>query len=586
MSSDNTTSGDDKTKCPTTSPGSDPVQFLCTQLFRKELIKPPSTYVQGSDVLVHLQKVEEFIKFTGITSEEEKVYILLESLHEDLQKEMRMTRDFQDNKDNFSFVSHLMTRLYHSKTATITPFVRLLKLTQKTDQSVEEFAREIRIRAFDCIYNCSPDDREDLMLECFVNGLKNDIFKIALRHIKPNSLDEAVKLIKKEEKSVGRSRSDTVEVLDCTGKGCQAQINDLKKEIVMLKREVLNLRNEREFGRYQPRQYSRVAIQQGERRPSQLGRRFLPQRINGPSNRPRGVCYNCKRPGHFASTCRLPRKCFSCGQSGHISKFCKQINQLVSDDIDSNVSSNGNESGQNDICPRNDRLKYDEDFPVLSVSNRFRDLGDEGQFIRGENDEQICLAECDMLIPKKRKEKCERIRQGQSKSADEQTISLIDKQVAFIEGKGPKPLQYGPEYKQRFLNKPIVKCRVNGDQMNTLMDSGATCNLITKEVFDGLREKDNCQLLRTHSRISCANNSCMKCYGEVGLHFSLAGKTTLLKFFVVDELNNSQVILGLRTMKRLGIKFDFERDCLIMNNIVVPFESNVIPSTTVHHPGN
>ncbi|MEL7307075.1 MAG: hypothetical protein AAGK05_03845, partial [Pseudomonadota bacterium] len=70
------------------------------------------------------------------------------------------------------------------------------------------------------------------------------------------------------------------------------------------------------------------------------------------------------------------------------------------------------------------------------------------------------------------------------------------------------------------------------------------------------------------------------------LHFSLAGKTVFVKFFVVDGLKNSRVIIGLRTMKRLGVQFDLQRDCLIINNIVVPFESRVVPATTVLHAGN
>ena len=168
-----TTSGDDDSKPKCESKETDSLQFLCTQLFRKELIKPPSCYVQGNDVNVHLRRIEDYIKFTGITSDEDKVYVLLESLHDDLQKEVRMARDFQN--DNFSYVCELITQLYHKKTSPVTPLLRLLQLTQKKDQTVEDFAREIRIRAFDCIYNCSTNEREELILECFVNGLKNDI---------------------------------------------------------------------------------------------------------------------------------------------------------------------------------------------------------------------------------------------------------------------------------------------------------------------------------------------------------------------------------------------------------------------------
>jgi len=284
--------------------------------------------------------------------------------------------------------------------------------------------------------------------------------------------------------------------------------------------------------------YARVTTQDGVRNVPQLRRSLPQQNFN---RTPRGACYNCKRTGHYASACRMPRQCYNCGQKGHISKFCKQINQLINSEIDSNESSAG--------------MRYDEEFPVLSVSNKFKDLTDEND-IHGTIEEEVCLTDFEVR-PKKQKAMWKRTQQKKSKSQYEQESTFIEKQVAFIEGRGPRPEQCSSAKKQNFLNKPVVKCRINGDQRNTLMDTGATCNIIAKELFDELKQKDNCKLLETRNRISCANNSSMNCHGEVGLHFSLAGRTILVKFFVVDGLKNSQVIVGLRTMKRLGIKFDF-----------------------------
>jgi len=40
-----------------------------------------------------------------------------------------------------------------------------------------------------------------------------------------------------------------------------------------------------------------------------------------------GVCYNCKRPGHMAKDCRVPRlSCFNCGHRGHKSSACPRRN--------------------------------------------------------------------------------------------------------------------------------------------------------------------------------------------------------------------------------------------------------------------
>jgi hypothetical protein len=136
--------------------------------------------------------------------------------------------------------------------------------------------------------------------------------------------------------------------------------------------------------------------------------------------------------------------------------------------------------------------------------------------------------------------------------------------------------------KGSFVNKPVIKCRLNGDQVCTLMDSGATCNLLSDDLFKIFQDKDGCQLSETNSRISCANNSDLNCKGVVSLKFSLAGVTSAMNFYVVNGLHNCQAIIGLRSMKKMGIHFDFGNDCVLLNNIAIPFEAKVTPATTIH----
>ena len=67
----------------------------------------------------------------------------MESLQEDLHKELRMTSDFQANQNDFNFVRDIVNKLFKRKVAPITLFLRLLKTTQRKHQSVKEFARNI-----------------------------------------------------------------------------------------------------------------------------------------------------------------------------------------------------------------------------------------------------------------------------------------------------------------------------------------------------------------------------------------------------------------------------------------------------------
>jgi hypothetical protein len=411
------------------------------------------------------------------------------------------------------------------------------------------------------------------MLECFVNGLRNKALATALRHLKPKTLEEAVKMIKKEEKELVDETFETVDELVCSH-DCQVKIAELSKEIALLRRKIDTLVSStftRPSGNnLQPRRFARM--------PERVISRTSSRNQN---YRPILKCHNCNKPGHFANACSLPKRCYNCGRNGHISKFCRQgksVNCLhmesKRDTFEENTS----------FPPSADADVESVQYPMLSVSNRFGSLDDECNENAEEN-EEIYMTES---TPRRIKQTTPKV----NKKTFVRNSTLLDRQVAFIEGRGPRPMaeemesSLRPRKSANFYNKPVIKCRLNGDRVSTLMDSGATCNLLSKEAFKTISGKDGCRLQTTNNRVSCANDTTLNCLGEVSLHFSLGGITTLVKFLVVDGLRNCQAIVGLRTMKKLGIQFDFKNDCVILNDIIIPFESYVSPATTVQREGN
>ena len=559
------------------------LRYLCTQLFRKEIVKPPQTFTREDDIHIHLKKVDEFLRMTNISNGKDKVYVLVESLHGDLQKELKMTRDFQVRQNDYHYVKDTVVELFKRKVAPITPFLRLLKTTQMKEQSVEDFARVIRIRAFDLIYDRPEEEREKYMLECFSNGLRNKALSTCLRLLQPTTLAEAVKSIKKEEKQLVDEPFDSVNEITCSAE-CQFKIAELTKEIAGLKRKIDAMMDARRWPQQPNTRRWPQQPQTQYRRPERTqGRLILRTGTSGGNDKNTLRCHNCNQQGHFANACHLPKRCYNCGRSGHISRFCRQSRQVHLLHEESKDDKAENRSVQSSL----DAEVELEEYPLLSVSNRYESLSDECNNILEET-EEICTVESTTSAKPRSPPRAPK----SSRNGQAQKPTLLDKQVAFIEGRGPRPNDQDvgelPKIKANvsFHNKPVIKCRLNGDRVSTLMDTGATCNLLSKEIFDVIRAKDDCHLQRTNNRVSCANDTSLNCLGEVSLHFSLGGITMLVKFLVVDGLKNCQAIIGLRTMKKLGIQFDFKRDCIILNDIMIPFDSHVSPATTVRRVGN
>jgi hypothetical protein len=554
----------------------DELKTLCKQLFRKEIIHPPTNYVKGDDVTAHIHKIKEYFILAEITSEEDQVNVFMNTLDVNLQKEMKMTKGYADHAKEFKKVMDIFERICQSKKAAITPLLRLLEMKQLPNQHVEEFVREIRIRAFDVIYDLPEDKREELMIKCFINGLRNRILSTALEFLSPKTLDEAMKMVKKEDKNPLLT-SHSVDMITCSN-NCMSKISELQKTVKVLQEQVERLSNRQNVRvrSYSDAVQTRNFYTKGKQ---SQGRFQSTQNIVG-------KCYNCKNAGHFAMNCPYPRRCYRCGKVGHIGRFCRMVpktRQTVNF-----IEENETELERPPSAIRNGRKPssvaastMSEPQQELCVSNRYEVLQDEGDnFQAYQSTEEIYMVHENAKIPRQDKERSQQRR-------IQPEHGLIEAQVSFIEGKGPNPLPvYSKFRRDEVTNKPVVKVRLHGKQVLSLMDSGATCNIIDKRLVDCLKMKMDFQIKPSDCTIACANMSAMQSFGETVLTFSLAGTTVPMKFIIVNGLPNVDCIIGLRSMKRLGVQFDFDQDAIILNKIIIPFESVVHPSTTIPDLGN
>ncbi len=568
----NTTSGDESQK--------NPVTTLCQQLFRKEVVQSPPIFVKGEDVTCHVQKINEYCHLANLSSDDDKITVLMNTLDLNLQKELKMTHGF--NHQNFQTAVDIFRKTCELKKAVISPLVRLFELKQEQHQHVDDFIRNIRIRAHDVIYDYPVDEREQLMVTCLVKGLRNEAISSALCILAPKTLDQAWKMIKKEDTK--QTTSNSVDVVHCTS-NCQSRMRELEKHVQRLEEMVTRLSSAN----------MRTTFADAVRRSVPLRNNFSNNRFrnsrgtnlatnrNNNNIRDNRRCYNCQNVGHLSTNCPHPPKCFRCSKVGHISRFCRMSfnkRQAVNYVEETHADETPGAVFKKTVSSPGSSVSEPQE---LCVSNKFYSLEDEGDaFGNG------ALVEADEEIYMLSKMKTTKKRTMTHQRKETETDAFISAQVSFIEGKGTNPNPSCPTVScdEILTNKPIVKTRLNGRQVLSLMDSGASCNLIDRKLIEKLKLKTNLQIKPTDCSIACANSSMMNPDGEVVLTFSLAGTTVPMKFIIVDGLHSVDCIIGLRAMKKLGVKFNFKGDNIVLNEIIIPFESVVYPSTSIPDLGN
>lgn len=555
------------------------ISNLLTKIFRKEIVRNPSRFNYGDDISKHINEIDDYILLTTITENSEKVTILLDSLDDDVKKEVMMTFQFHENRNDYIWIKNLLTTKFNKKISQATPLINILSVRQDDSESTEDFIRRLRIKAFDNLSRLDSIRKESLMLKAFFNGLRNKNMSMAIKELNPKTLDEAFELIKREKpiensNKSPRSNYDQIAYVsqDTNIYSITKIVHALQQKIEILENKVKSLQSTK----------SNFAPQYNRNLPNSFPSKFTQMRsnqvnYNRQTNRPNYQntisCYNCKELGHTSKECSAPKKCFNCDKFGHYSRLCpakRRINNV------NHIHSNFEQM---------DKLNFDSHSQAqscdISTSNRFTGLSDEMDDYYNNSDELEKSYEeqyaCSVEFNKKNK----------STTKQNGPDRLVDNYVSYINGNGNKPRKDLNVINNNMANKPLISARFYGQRGLTLLDTGATCNLITKKFIDEIMIKSKLPGLKIDvdktTSIRCANSSSMKCYGETTIPFSIGGKSELTKFFVVENLGSQQCILGLRSLKKLDIRFSFKNDCVFINNIAIPFHSKISTPTTVYH---
>ena len=508
---------------------------LFKKLFRKEILNRPPNFNKTEDIETHLKNIENYCKMAMIINNEEKFLILLDSLESDIKAEIMMAYGFKEFEGNYEWLQEKLQNTYSIKQSQTSPLLKLLKINQRNGESISEFLTSIRVNAYKFISHLNTEEREKLMLKSFYNGLANKNLAEAIKTFKPKTLDEAYSLAKEECRREKRNEVENIDFVQNKDDSKNELIALMLKKIQMLENRISKLEN----SGYQDKH---------KRFNQNKGKAYQSQKL----------CNKCNKPGHYSSECKLQRRCFRCGKTGHISKYC-YLNK-------NNINAIGlQEEYNNSDCQSLENENYSE----IDVSF---------------NDEKDRTETCYTIVQEQLENEKNRIFETTPRKPKrvERNIDIVDKHVNFINGHGKKPKK--AILKNECINKPLVLGRVHQVRSNILLDTGATCNLIEKKWIDKLEaeKKVKCYITPTNSYIQCANQSNMACVGEVILPFSIGGSQCDEKFLIVNKLPKSvDVILGLRSMKRLDIRLSLRQDCAYIQNIAVPFECKITAATTV-----
>ena len=296
--------------------------ILSKMMIKEEIGQIPQFYGSKS-IASHLISVQEKIDELDL-NERQKADFLMATLHEDVKFELRSMPDYAVNKHDYDWLKETLTKEYEMKISQVSSFLSLMDIKQNPKQNLREFLSMVRIEGFKLLSHETPKRREELLLATFINGLENTQFTKALRHLKPDSLEEAYQMIKKEcqipNKATYSEALRTVNRSHDTTCDCKNKIQKMENEIMFLKKRLLTL--EKQNSRTKP---------------------------SVPFNRRENEikCFKCTQPGHIAKDCSNKPFCSYCQRIGHSLRDCFKNNGRKQNIRNVDAPSNENFS---DVC--------------------------------------------------------------------------------------------------------------------------------------------------------------------------------------------------------------------------------------------
>ena len=144
---------------------------LTQSMVRKECLTKPRQFQDGENADEFVRSIEGYAKSIGAQNED-KIYLLLNNLPEDLKYQIFALPVYGSNCESYDYVKQKFLDLNFELTS---------PLFKQRHMSIKEFVGQLRVRAYKLMGHKNPQKREKLLLKAFFNGLNDKSLGILVK---------------------------------------------------------------------------------------------------------------------------------------------------------------------------------------------------------------------------------------------------------------------------------------------------------------------------------------------------------------------------------------------------------------------
>ena len=505
------------------------------------------------DIRIHLDNIKSFLSMFEM-EEEYKVRLFRRYFEPEILFEIESRSDFNETNNNVKWYSDTLTEMFPIKESRARKAKILLLTRQQEDEGIQDFGRRVRRAAKDF-----TEDKERIELAIFKRGIRSETMREAVKLLKPKTLEEAVSLIKEEDEQKETGRISHVRGYEEGRMNDESEGNRVRHMRVDKNATLEIQKLKEEVRRLQAIINAKVEEKNAVRKEYGRDAREI-------------VCFNCDRKGHIARDCDQEKKwkCYNCNKIGHRANECPEK-------ASSMTCYGCNKKGH---LIKDCRYQKGESKKLEDKRRDYR--RDDFKRVRQLEEISVAAYDSDSSTSSYSERGIKSITKQENKKKVHKRKTLEEKWADYIEGSTAKPKKtlrgiaqtlISQRRSEKAANKPIICCKIQGQEVKALFDTGADLNVVSSEFAKILMEKNPEIIIKdSKTRVAYADGSKGRSQGWIKLRMDLGAQTTTHKFEIMEDIF-PHVYIGLRCMKEIKLTMIPAEDCIEIMGVKIPFLS-------------